>query len=77
METIAISSFKTHALKLINKLQKTHESFIITKRGKPVARVIPYQSNEKKAVPGKLADTLVYEDDIISPLNEEEWEACR
>ena len=36
METIAISSFKTHALKLNNKLQKTHESFIITKRGKPV-----------------------------------------
>jgi len=76
MKTMAISQFKTHALKIIEQISKDHESMVITKRGKPVARILPFEDNENVAKPGQLADTLVFEQDIIAPLGEEMWEVC-
>ncbi len=76
MKTMAISQFKAHALKIIDQITKDHESMIITKRGKPVAQILPYEGNEHIAKPGQLADTLVFEEDIITPLSEEMWEVC-
>jgi len=72
-----ISEFKTHALRIVDAISKTKEPVVITRRGKPLAEVIPYTSNAGSAKPGKLAGTLVFEKDIISPLDVEMWEACR
>ena len=77
MKTMGISQFKTHALKTIDQVAATHEIVVITKRGKPMAQIIPYQNLNSKHKPGKLADTLVFENDIISPLGEEMWDACK
>jgi prevent-host-death family protein len=38
---------KTHLSQLLEKVQKGNE-IIITKRGKPVARLIPFHKGEKK-----------------------------
>ena len=48
----------------------------MTKRGKPVARVISYQEPGKKTEPGKLAGTITFEKDVITPLGPEIWEAA-
>jgi predicted RNase H-like HicB family nuclease len=40
-------------------------------------RGIPFAGSPKDHRPGKLAHTLVFEKDIVSPLGEEDWEACR
>jgi prevent-host-death family protein len=77
MKTMGISQFKAHALKIIDQVSATQEIVVITKRGKPMAQIIPYQNLKSKHKPGKLADTLVFENDIISPLGEEMWDACR
>ena len=77
MKTMGVSEFKTHALKILDRISKTQEVLVITKRGKPVATISPYRSAEKNPQPGKLADALVFEKDIISPFGEELWEACR
>ena len=77
MNTMGISEFKAKALKILDFIAKSHESLIITKRGKPLAEVIPYQSLEGNSKPGKLADALVFEKDIVSPLGEEIWDACK
>ena len=77
MESIAISTFKTYALKLIAQVAQTHESIIITKRGKPIAELSPYSDKRSKPQAGKLANTLVFEKDIVSPLGEEMWDACK
>jgi prevent-host-death family protein len=75
MQTMGISQFKTHALKILDKISKTKEIIVITKRGKPMAQIIPYQNSISDHSPGKLADTLVFEDDIVSPFGEEMWDA--
>ena len=76
MQAMAISQFKTHALKILDQVARNHETIIITKRGKPLAKIIAYQDDSLLAEPGQLADTLIFEDDIVSPLGETMWEAA-
>ncbi len=75
MKEMSISDFKTHALRIIDGVFRTGERIIITRRGKPVAEVIPFENTNEKPIPGKLADTLLYESDIVSPLGPDMWEA--
>jgi len=77
MKTMAISEFKAHALQVLNEVAKSQESIVITKRGKPLAQVVPHRKPEMKPAPGKLADAFVFEKDIITPLGEGVWEACQ
>ena len=77
MGTVAISQFKAHAVKILDQVAKTQENIIITRRGKPLARIIPFRDINTKPTPGKLADTLVFEKDIVSPLGEEMWDVCQ
>ena len=76
MKTMAISQFKTHALKVIDQLSHNHESIVVTKRGKPLALITPYQDSSKKIEPGQLSNTFVFEENIVSPLGEDMWEVC-
>jgi len=73
MKTMAISVFKAHALQAVAGVAKSREGIIITKRGKPLAQVVPYQPASGAAVLGKLSQTLVFEGDIVSPLGPEVW----
>jgi prevent-host-death family protein len=75
--TMAISVFKAHALQVVGKVARSRERVVITKRGKPVAQVVPYQSETGSPVPGRLSAALVFEKDIVTPLGEEMWEALR
>lgn len=77
MQTMGISQFKSHALKVLDQVAKTQKTIIITKRGKPLAQITPYQMPVSKQIPGQLADTLVFENDIISPLDQNMWDACK
>jgi prevent-host-death family protein len=77
MKEYSISDFKAHAIGILNGLAKSGESVLVTKRGKPLAQISPYRPPENKPRPGKLAGTLSFEKDLISPLGEELWEAAR
>ena len=75
MRTLAITDFKAHALQVLGQVAKTRESVVVTKRGKPLAEVIPFSPDVPR--PGKLAEALVFEKDIVSPLGEDMWDACK
>jgi prevent-host-death family protein len=77
MKSMAISEFKAHALKVIDGVANDHESIMITKRGKPLAQVVPFVSTENKPKAGKLASTFLFEHDIITPLGKAAWESAR
>ena len=77
MKTMSASQFKVHALGILNEVAETGESVTVTKRGKPVAQVVPVEKPEERQVLGKLADVTVITGDIVSPLGPEMWEACR
>lgn len=77
MKTMSISEFKARALEVIDRVAKSKEPLTITKRGKPVAEVVPYRAASGKPVAGRMSSFLVFEKDIVSPLGEELWEASR
>ena len=77
MKTMAISEFKAHALKVLNEVARSQETIVITKRGKPLAQVVPYRKSGMTLTPGKLSDAFVFEKNIITPLGEGLWEVCQ
>lgn len=50
-----------------------HEEVIITKRGKPVAKLIPYSKKPDKPLFGYMKNSVTINDDITEPLDVE-WE---
>ena len=77
MKSVGISEFKAHALRAVSLVASSRESLVITKRGKPVAQVVPYLPPSVAPVAGRLSDALVFEKDIVSPLGAGAWEASR
>ncbi len=77
MKTMAISEFKARALQVLDKVAKTKESVVVTRRGRPLAEVVPFRGAKDKPAPGKLAETLVFEKDILSPIGQSDWSACK
>ena len=47
MQTIAAGRFKNVCLKLLDEVAATRTPLIITKRGKPVAQLVPYVAPER------------------------------
>lgn len=76
MKVMAITDFKAHALQVLNTVSKEHEDVIITKRGKPLAKIIPFKSEEKSNVSGKLKDMVINVGDIETPFGSEIWESA-
>jgi len=77
MKTMAISQFKARALQVLGEVAKTKESVVLTKRGKPLAEVVPFRDSDRQPQPGTLSGVLVFEKDIVSPIGEADWDACR
>ncbi|MDI7775918.1 type II toxin-antitoxin system Phd/YefM family antitoxin [Asticcacaulis sp. EMRT-3] len=70
--SIGAGDFKAKCLKLLDEVAETRRPLIITKHGKPVARLVPMPP--KKSLFGLMAGSVVYEGDIISPIDVE-WDA--
>jgi prevent-host-death family protein len=75
-KSFSVSEFKARSLGLLARISRTGESLVITKRGKPIARVVPVQEERQKPVPGRLRDALLTEEDIVSPLGARLWRAA-
>ena len=76
MTTLTVSYFKNHGLRLLDDVQSTGETLMITRRGKPLAQVQPVSSRGPIAL-GKLKGTIEITGDIVTPLGEEDWTACQ
>jgi prevent-host-death family protein len=68
-KTIPAGEFKARCLALLDEVAETGKPLLVTKRGKPVARVVPVE-----APPG-LLHSVKKEKDLVSPI-EEKWDAA-
>lgn len=78
-EKVTISKFKATCLRLLEEVNKTGKSILVTRRGEPVAIVSPPPPPPKpKTWLGCMRDRVQIRGDIISPvLNEKDWEVLR
>ena len=69
---VAAADFKANCLRLMDEVAQQRRPIIITKRGKPVARLVPI---EKKAIDlfGRMAGSIKICGDIINPVEDAGW----
>jgi prevent-host-death family protein len=64
---MAAGKFKVHCLSVMKDVQATGEPVVITKRGTPVVKVVPVESDENELF-GFLAGEFKITGDIESPV---------
>jgi prevent-host-death family protein len=73
MKTMAAGAFKTNCLAVMDEVQAKHETVVITKRGKPVAKLVPV-SAETDEIYNFMAGKGAVTGDVVSPaISAEEW----
>ena len=74
---MAISKFKATCLAVLERVRKTRKPVLVTRRGEPIAEVVPPPPAAKpKKFVGSMAGTGRIVGDILGPASEEaEWEA--
>ena len=66
MKKMAAGSFKANCLAVMDEVQAKHETVVITKRGKPVAKLVPLNT-ETDEIYNFLAGKGTITGDIVSP----------
>ena len=71
-DEIAAGEFKAHCLALLDEVAETGREIIVTKRGKPVAKLTPIEA------PKSLKGSVRVLGDIVSPaFDEDDWDMNR
>jgi prevent-host-death family protein len=75
MKKISAATFKTHCLCIMEDVRATRHPVLITKRGRPVAKLVPVDSGSDDFI-GRLEGVVMIMGDIESPIEPpESWEA--
>ncbi len=70
MERMAISQFKATCLAVLQRVAETKQPVVVTKRGKPIARIVPTTDPvETTSAIGCMAGTAEELGDIVAPLD--------
>jgi len=72
--TIAAGQFKTHCLQFMEQVRTQGRSFVITKRGEPVAKLVPVEELVAMPVFGGMKGRVHIKGNIVAP-TKESWNA--
>ena len=73
--TVPAGEFKAKCLKLMDQVARDRRPIVITKRGKPVTRLVPAEE-KPRTVFGHMRGTINFMGDIVGPTGEQ-WNADR
>ena len=74
-QTVPIHTLKTQCYQLAQQVSHDHLHLIVTKHGKPILRILPYELPSEGGLNG-LKGTAIWKDDLISPIDAV-WEATQ
>ena len=78
MPRVGAAEFKARCLELMDRVAERRESYVITKRGKPVAKLAPLDRSDDEPLFGRLRGLGEEVGDITAPVvPAEEWDALR
>ena len=66
---ISAKLFKTKCLELIDRVEKNHIEIEIIKDGKPIAKLVPIETENNRPLFGYMKGSVVIKGDIVAPLN--------
>jgi prevent-host-death family protein len=71
---VPATKFKAQCLALMDRVAERRETYVITKRGKPVAKLVPADPPKPRSVFGCMADQTEIVGDVEKPAwSEEQW----
>jgi prevent-host-death family protein len=71
-QQVAAGEFKAKCLHLLDEVQRTRKEIVITKRGKPVARMLPVEQ-QPPSVFGRMKGTVEILGNIVASTGEQ-WQ---
>lgn len=71
---VSAADFKANCLRLMDEVAQRRQPIIVTKRGKPVAKLVPADDKPIDLF-GYMAGTIKIVGDIVSPIEDLEWTA--
>lgn len=72
--TVPKSVFKAQALQYFREVEVSGESLVITDRGKPVLRLVPFVEDSGEELLQSLRGTVLQFQDPLEPVAEDDWE---
>jgi prevent-host-death family protein len=77
MKSMPAGKFKAQCLQVMENVRATKEAVIITKRGRPVAKLVPAESRSQEFL-GRLKGVIKITGDIVSPVEPvESWKILK
>jgi prevent-host-death family protein len=71
-EALPAAEFKAKCLKLMDRVRETGAEYVITKHGKPVAKLVPYtEPKPKRSVLGLMKGSVLRYDRPFDPIDGE------
>lgn len=71
---ISKSEFKPHALRYFREVEETGHELVITDRGEPVLKIVPYRPEPERALE-ELRGSVIRYDDPTEPVGVDAWES--
>ena len=68
--TMTAATFKAQCLAVLDRVAESGEVLVVTKRGRPVARVVPIEKGPHRSLRGSVR----YHGDIVAPIDVK-WDA--
>ena len=75
-EFVSKSKFKPRALEYFREVEKTGKELIISDRGKPVLKIVPYSENPLESLK-MLRNSVIKYVDPTEPVGIEDWESLK
>jgi prevent-host-death family protein len=71
--TVAAADFKATCLELMDRVRETGVEYVVTKHGKPVAKLVPYVAPKPRKVVGSMKGTVLKYERPFDPIDAE-WD---
>jgi prevent-host-death family protein len=69
--SIPAAEFKTRCLELMDRVRETGVEYVVTKHGRPVAKLVPYVAPARRSLSGALKGTVLAYERPFDPIDGE------
>jgi prevent-host-death family protein len=66
---LSAAEFKATCLELMDRVRETGVEYVVTKHGKPVAKLVPYTDRQKKPLFGSMKGTVLKYERPFDPID--------
>lgn len=74
MKTMFVSEFKAKCIGVLKEVQRSGRPVVVTLRGRPMARVEPFEGGKSRKVLGSLAGAMRVCGDLVRSDSSADWE---